>query len=374
MKCLRSYKWVQLPRKEIPKLKGKLGFWLHLAERAAFRKGYATYCGHKNLVEPGMWTGGIVGVKAILGVRSREKAFQALDDLQELGYLTYSHNSGTKELSYHITDWVVEYSGEECMEGVVYTTPKYGFLCVPRNITERIVEQGRKFEEADAWLDLWCHTVFRDKGNAFSFLSPVIQYGKFESVLSLEILGKRWGWEKTKVWRFFQKFAPYFRLCRLPGSCGCVIYNQCYPVCDEINMPEDDDVIRIFRGIRICAQNTHTAGTRNEKINRYTAWKSHRVITALEECEQNRYRETAPIRNASKISVALFAIYNTRVTFSCRNCKNCKNCIYACGSNYKGPPVFNTGILYPFSGPNPFFDLDRRSLYVGEIVFPYATG
>ena len=97
MKCLRRYKWVQLPRKEIPKLKGKLGFWLHLAERAAFRKGYATYCGHKNLVEPGMWTGGIVGVKAILGVRSREKAFQALDDLQELGYLTYSHNSGTKE-------------------------------------------------------------------------------------------------------------------------------------------------------------------------------------------------------------------------------------------------------------------------------------
>ena len=108
MKCLRRYKWVQLPRKEMPELKGRLGYWIKLAESTAFRKGMGSYCGHKNPVEPGMWAGGIVGVKSILGVRSREKAFQALDDLQELGYLTYSHNSGTKELSYHITDWVVE--------------------------------------------------------------------------------------------------------------------------------------------------------------------------------------------------------------------------------------------------------------------------
>ena len=74
MKCLRKYNWVKLPREEIPKLKGNLGFWLRLAEHAAFRKGIATYCGHKNPVEPGMWSGGIVGLKKILGVRSREQA------------------------------------------------------------------------------------------------------------------------------------------------------------------------------------------------------------------------------------------------------------------------------------------------------------
>lgn len=53
MKCLRKYKWVKLPRKEMPGLKGRLGYWLKLAESAAFRKGIGTYCGHKNLVDPG---------------------------------------------------------------------------------------------------------------------------------------------------------------------------------------------------------------------------------------------------------------------------------------------------------------------------------
>ena len=61
MKCLRKYKWVKLPRKEMPELKGRLGYWLKLAESVAFRKGIGTYCGHKNPVEPGMWAGGIVG-------------------------------------------------------------------------------------------------------------------------------------------------------------------------------------------------------------------------------------------------------------------------------------------------------------------------
>ena len=373
MKCLRKYKWVKLPREEIPFLKGRLGYWLRLAERAAFRKGIGTYCGHKNPVEPGMWAGGIVGLKKILSVRSREKALQVLNELQEQGYLTYTLDRDTKLLTYRITDWVVECTGGECMDGAVYTTPKYGFLCIPRDITERIVEQEQVFEEADAWLDLWCHTVFRDYGNAFSFLSPVIQYGKYGSMLTLETLGKRWGWEKTKVWRFFRKLAPYFQLYRLPGSYGCVIYNRFYPVCDEIEMPEEEAVMRIFREILIRAQNTHTEGTRNEKGNRYTAWKSRRVLAALE-AMQTQYGETAPIPNESDSGVALSALYNARVIFSCRNCKNCKNCIYACQGNYRRPPSFDTGILYPFAGPNPFFDLDRRDQHVGEIVFPYATG
>ena len=358
MKCLNKFKWVKLPRKEIPKLKGKLGYWLRLASRAAFRKGVGIYCGYNNPVEPGMWSGGIVGLKKILCVRSREKAFQILDDLQDMRYITYTLEEGTKQLTYRITDWVVECSGEECRDGAVYTTSGYGFLCMPRTITERIAEQGLVFEEADAWLDLWCHTVFHDYGNAFSFLSPVIQYGKYGSMLTLETLGKRWGWEKTKVWRFFRKFTPYFQLYRLPGSYGCVIYNQLYPVCDEIEIPEEETVISIFREILIRAQNTHTAGTVNERGNRYTAWKSRRVITAMEERTQSRYGETAPIRNASEIGVALSALYNTRVIFSCKNCKNARNCIYACQSKYIGKTenldFSSMGILRPFGGVSIF--------------------
>ena len=55
----------------------------------------------------------------------------------------------------------------------------------------RLAEQGYKFDVADAWLDLWCHTVFRDYGNAFSFLSPVVQYGKYGSMLTLETKVRR---------------------------------------------------------------------------------------------------------------------------------------------------------------------------------------
>ena len=76
MKCLRKFKWVKLPRKEMPELKGRLGYWLKLAESAAFRKGIGTYCGHKNPVEPGMWAGGIVGVKPFLALEAVLKPFR----------------------------------------------------------------------------------------------------------------------------------------------------------------------------------------------------------------------------------------------------------------------------------------------------------
>ena len=307
-----------------------------------------------------MWSGGIIGLKKIMGVRSREQALQVLDALQAMGYISYTLED-TKQLTYRITDWVVECSGEECMDGTVYTTPGYGFLCMPRNITERLAVQGRKFEEADAWLDLWCHIVFRDKGNAFSFLSPVIQYGKYGSILTLEKLGNRWGWEKTKVWRFFRKFASYFQLCRLPGSYGCVIYSPFYPVCDEIELPEEETIMRIFREIRISAKNTHTEGAVNEKGNRYTAWKSSRVISALEERTQNQYGKTAPIQDGPGIGVALSALYNARVIFSCRNCKNSKNCIYACrGIDIEKPvnlSTYSIGSVRSYESRS-FFGLD----------------
>ena len=66
MKCLSKYPWVKLPRTRVPGGKGLMGAWMRLAARAAFRKGEGHYCGYGNPVEPGMWAGGIVGLKAIL--------------------------------------------------------------------------------------------------------------------------------------------------------------------------------------------------------------------------------------------------------------------------------------------------------------------
>ena len=204
MKCLRKFVWVKIPRAEIPhNSKGLMLYFLRLASRAAFRKGKARYCDYTNEVDAGCWVGGVVGLKSILEAKSRRAALEILDELQMMGYITYTLEPKNKRLTYRITDWVCACAGKEEPDGNIYPTPDYGFVCMPRNITERLAEKGQVFSEADAWLDLWCHTVYRDMGNAFSFLSPAIQYGKYGSALTLETLGQRWKWEKTKVWRFF---------------------------------------------------------------------------------------------------------------------------------------------------------------------------
>ena len=139
MKCLKKYKWVKLPRMYLPAGKGLMGYWVKLASRAAFRKGTARYCGYTNAVEVGSWVGGMVGLKSILEVKKRRDALEIMDELQMLGYITYTLEPDTKVLTYKITDWIVKCSGKVCSEGEnIYTTPKYGFLCMPKIITERI--------------------------------------------------------------------------------------------------------------------------------------------------------------------------------------------------------------------------------------------
>lgn len=188
MKCLWHYEWVKLPRNIVPEGKGVLGDWVRLASRAAFRKGTSLYCGYTNTVIPGMWAGGVVGLKSILGTKSRKKALDVIEKLQQLGYVRYKLDQDTKKFTYQITDWVQKCSGAACMKGTVYTTEGYGFLCIPRNITERLVKEHYIFEEADAWLDLWCHTVTEDLNNVFSFMAPAVQYGKYGAILTLETL------------------------------------------------------------------------------------------------------------------------------------------------------------------------------------------
>ena len=77
MKCLSKYKWVKVPRDEIPDDTGILIYYLRLASRVAFRKGFSQYCGHKNAVEAGSWAGGIVGLKSILKAKAGESPWRS---------------------------------------------------------------------------------------------------------------------------------------------------------------------------------------------------------------------------------------------------------------------------------------------------------
>ena len=244
MRCLRKFQWVKLFRDNLPEGKGILGFWAKLAACAAYRNGTSLYCGFENEVKAGSWVGGIVGIKSILGLKSRQETIKVLDKLVELGYIEYEIEQKTKKLTCRIVDLVLNCNGAGC--GSVYAVDKYGFLCIPRNITERLVEKNYKFEESDAWLDLWCHTVSEDPFNAFSFLSACVQY-KHDATLTLETLGKRWGWEKTKVWRFFKKYRDVFYLHRLPGAYGCLIFNRLYPCDMKGEIPTNEAVRRVMK-------------------------------------------------------------------------------------------------------------------------------
>ena len=73
-----------------------------------------------------------------------------MDSLTEMGYISYTLDKATKKLNYTIKDWVVECSGTACSDGVIYATDGYGFLCLPRNITQRLVDMQYQFGEADA--------------------------------------------------------------------------------------------------------------------------------------------------------------------------------------------------------------------------------
>ena len=278
----------KLPRETLPEGKGIMGAWARLAVRAAFRPGQADYFGHRNDVELASWVGGMVGLKSILGIGNRQKVIETMGKLSELGYISYTLDNTTKKLSYTIKDWVVECSGAACTNGVIYATDGYGFLCLPRNITQRLAEAHYTFEESDAWLDLWCHTVWQDFRNAFSYSMPVIQFGCDGAALTLEKLGARWGWEKTKVWRFLQKHGDVFPLLKLPGSYGCLVFNTQYPGAATV-VPTDGEIVRILDEIRFLGQNTFFCGSDNQKINCMIAVYSKRIVS------QNRVALPLPV-------------------------------------------------------------------------------
>jgi len=341
MKCLMKYDWVKLHRSHLPQGKGLMRSWARLASRAAFRKGQAEYCGHINAVNAGEWSGGIVGIKSILGAKNRSEALKSLNMLSKLGYITYTLDEKTKKLTYRICGWVVKCSGAECMDGNVYTSQGYGFLCLPRNITERLVKDNYIFEEADAWLDLWCHSVFEDPNNAFSFLAPIVQYKKYGAILTLETLGQRWGWEKTKVWRFLKKHGDVFALYRLPGSYGCLIYNKLYPSNKEVSLPTDADIVSILDRIRILGANAHKNTNDHEHINKLVSWYSKTITQKfISEPQENRVALSAPIIRAY-IS----------------HCWNCKNCEYDCGNVYISP----TTVIEANNIRGPCFPPDRMN-------------
>jgi hypothetical protein len=154
-------------------------------------------------------------------------------------------------------------------------------------------------------------------------MSPVVQFGREGVALTLETLGARWGWEKTKVWRFLQKHGDVFPLRKLPGSYGCLIFSTQYPGAVALT-PTVGEILRALDAIRALGFNVPFTGTDNQKINRMIAAYSWRVIP------ENR------------VAVPLY----TRILL-CENCRNCikdcqrydYRCCYQIEERRRGPPI-----------------------------------
>ncbi len=272
MSCLMKYKWVKIPRDLIPEGRGLLLDYIRAYAAAAITKGTIRYCQYENEVEEGMWAGGRVGLKSILNAGSTADALERLQRLASFGILTYEYAPDTKLLSYRISEaWRIKNKKTALP---VKCGNTFGFIRVPRNVPNRLVAQGYVFEEADAWIDLWCHTVSGDNGNVFSFLQPCVQINSTEPALTLEMFARRWNWSRAKAKRFFAKNAAYFRLCKLPGSYGCVIFNPGYADSKGEEHPSDEQIRAVCRHLQKYGKNRRSVMTDRAHfcilINKYT--------------------------------------------------------------------------------------------------------
>jgi len=150
-------------------------------------------------------------------------------------------------------------------------------------------------------------------------MAPVVQYGQYGAALTLENLGRRWGWEKTKVWRFLQKHGDAFTLHKLPGSFGCLIFNNLYPTGTDITVPTQAEITRILGEIRIQSENAHISGSDNYRINRMITWYS-----------ENLYSDEAPA-TSSEDEDSRVADLTPIIRAYLSQCWNCKNCYKTAG-------------------------------------------
>lgn len=98
-------------------------------------------------------------------------------------------------------------------------------------------------------------------------MAPAIQYGKYGAILTLETLGQRWGWEKTKVWRFMKKHGDVFALYRLSSSYVCLIFNKLYPCDIEVSLPTQEEINDVISTIKQYSAYITKTGSEHEHLS-----------------------------------------------------------------------------------------------------------
>lgn len=282
--CPINYKWVRVPRSLMPdNSKGLMKDYFKIAFASAYKDGVVKYCGYENTVKANQWVGGVAGLKRMLNRRTRDFTLDALFLLQEYNLVSSFFEQGgkitvdvldlvnfqtcsLKEQVQQDTEQYISEHRDDLSQSEIENLQRYalefnekcyvndnsGFICVPRNLTQRLVDTGYVFDDADAFYDLYLHTVYDYGYNPFSEKCPVVMYDENTSVITLEVLSQRWGWSKTKVSRFFKKFDAYFSLIKLQSSYGCVVFNKVFQTDSEFIVPSQQDCFDIVNHFKSC--------------------------------------------------------------------------------------------------------------------------
>lgn len=274
---LLNYPYVILPRNIMPKGTGILKDFFALAYACAYKSGVTKYNMYYNKVKANQWAGGLDGVRRLLKKRTKDDAFYALTELTLLGLITlelYEYGymvitvhhiipSGicTEEIDFYheYLDILSDENKAKILENAdnnptilhikkhskkCYVNNYSGFIRVERNVSNILFDNNRSFSDVDAFFDLYLHTVYREQNQPFSEKCPVILYERNIPILTLDTLAKRWLWDKQRVYRFFKRYAIYFKLVKLQSSYGCVIFNTTYPV-DKVIVPSQEECFAI---------------------------------------------------------------------------------------------------------------------------------
>ena len=205
-----------------------LFYYAVLCSYANFRTSYRRLDGITYTVYPGEWVCTLKELTEWLRFRTKRRAIEVLDCLQNDHLIDYKILGRDKLVRYRIKNWkqhntVLDYNCP-CQKDT-------GFFFLPVATATDLISVGR-CSDMDILLDLWISAIYNDERVQGSFSGPVAYFrnGSGNPLVSYTELAARWGISKATVGRVLKKLSRlgHITLVTFPGRHGTAIYLQNY--------------------------------------------------------------------------------------------------------------------------------------------------
>ena len=227
--------------------------FLILSSYANFRTTRKYVDGVRQYIKAGEWICSLADVSEWFQVRSKQKVLDILAHLSKLGLLSHTVLCQGKMVHYKIANWS-KYNtalNYECR------CPKdSGFYFFPIAEEKKLLASGR-CSEADALMDMWVNTIYKDECVTGSDLGPVVYFrtGTGDPLTSYADMATRWNVSKATAGRMVRKLddCGYLTGLNFPGRHGSVYYlngylSTMFEICD---LPVDKEEVALCFKIRL---------------------------------------------------------------------------------------------------------------------------